>query len=146
MATTEAENKATTSRVHDEIIEEGNVELVEELYTEDAVVHGAPGGDLQGYDEIREHFESTFSSLTPQRVSEDLFVSDGDYVTVRRTDTYTHDSELFGSEPTGEEVTFTVNVIARIEDGKVAEVWLASPMLELLTQLRVVEVPAEGGD
>lgn len=143
MATTEAENEAVTSRVHREIIEDSNVDLVEELYAEDAVVRGAPGGDLQGHDAIREHFESTLSALSPVDVTEELVISEDDLVAVRRTDTYTHDGELFGAEPTGEEVTFTVHVIARVDDGRVAEVWLESPMLDLLAQLGVVEPPGQ---
>lgn len=141
MATTEAENKALTSRVHSDLIEGGNVDLVEELYAEDAVIHGAPSGDLRGRDEIRAHFESLLSALSPRDVTEDLVVCEGDLVTIRRTDTYTHDGEVFGSEPTGENVTFTSHVIARVENGEIAEVWLASPMYDLLVQLDVVEPP-----
>lgn len=141
MATTDSDNVALTSRVHKEIIEDGNVDLVDELYTEDAVVHGAPGGDLRGHDAIRQHFESTMAALTPLDVTEELAISDDEFVTVRRTDTYRHDGELLGIEPSGEEVTCTVNVIARFEDATVAEVWLASPMFDLSVQLGVVDPP-----
>lgn len=106
MATTEVENEALTNRVHSEIIENGDVEVVGELYevvgelhAEDVVVHGVPGDDLRGRDEVREHFETTFAALSPVDVTEEIVLSEDDLVAVRRTDTYAHDGGCSGPSP-----------------------------------------------
>lgn len=146
MSSTTAENEAVTGRVHREILEEGRLELVDELYTEDAVIHGAVAGDVEGREAIAAYLDTMQQALAPVDVTEDIVVGEGDLVSVRRTDTYTHEGELFGVEPTGDPVTTTGHVIVRVEDGRVAEVWLASPILELLVQLGVVEPPMEDAD
>jgi len=54
----------------------------------------------------------------------------------------THQGELMGIAPTGNRVTFTGIAIARIEDGKVAEIWENYDALGMMQQLGVIPSPA----
>lgn len=54
-----------------------------------------------------------------------------------------HEGEFEGIEPTGEEFEFAVMGTFRIENERVAEIWLLPDRLGLMEQLGVVEPPEE---
>jgi predicted ester cyclase len=73
---------------------------------------------------------------------EDL-ISEGDGVAYRRTYYGTHQGELMGIAPTGEQVTIAGITIYRISGGKVEEEWNNFDQLGLLQQLGVAPSPEE---
>lgn len=99
-------------------------------------------GDAQGVDALVEHqwaFVEAFANLNYE--IEDI-ISEGNLVAVRHTATGVHEGELQGIKPTGAEVEVPVMIMFRLENGKVAEVWLHDDRLGMLRQLGVMEAPA----
>lgn len=141
---TEAENKEIVRRLNEEVWQEGNVELIDELYTEDYHEHNAAlPEDIHGRDGNRDKltmFHSAFSDITV--TTEDL-IAEGDKVVVRDRFTGIHDGEFMDAEPTGNEIEVPGMVIYRIEDGKAAEAWVQADMMGMMQQLGLAPTQGE---
>ncbi len=68
---------------------------------------------------------------------EDMFAGD-DKVAVRLRITGTHQGEFLGQQPTGAKVSYESNELYRVESGKIAEEWICSDSLTLLTQIGAI--------
>ena len=134
--TTTAENKRIARRVLEEVVERGDLDAIDEIYTEDAVEH-TPVGDFSGHEEIREGFELTLGAFSDYTVTVDDVIAEGDTVAVRLTERGTHDGEFMGIDPTGREFEIRTMAFLRLEDGKVTEWWMQSDTLGFMQQLGV---------
>ncbi len=136
--TTLEENKRIARSIPDEVFGEGNLELLDELYAEDAIEHN-PFGDLRGIEAIRESYEGFMAAFPDiEQIVEDI-VAEGDTVVMRLTARGTHEGPMMDLEPTGKEIEVQQTVFTRIEDGEIVERWLHPDNLGMLQQLGVVE-------
>jgi len=140
--TTPEENKRLARRILNQIVEEGNLDAIEDLYAEDAVEH-TPMGDFSGREAIADGFEMTRNAFSDYAVTVEDVVAEGDTVAVRLTERGTHDGEFAGIEPTGREFEHQTMAFLRLEDGQVAEWWVQPDNLGLMQQLGVVDPPGE---
>jgi predicted ester cyclase len=62
-------------------------------------------------------------------------VAEGDTVSVRMTFTGTHEGDMHGVPPTGEEIEIQVMAMYRIEEGQLAEGWFIEDDADTLQQL-----------
>jgi predicted ester cyclase len=120
---------------------EGNMGVLDEYYAEDFVYHRGDGTeyDLAGY---REHAEAFRTAFPDGHVETYETVLDGDVTVVRFTYSGTWEGEFMGTEPNGS--TFAVDGIsmARIEDGRFAEIWRSVDNAGMLAQLGIIDLPA----
>ncbi len=137
------ENKALVRRYFEEIWDKGNLDLIDELFTTDFVRHGptATEGEVRG----REGFEglvSMYRSALPdlQVPIEDL-VAEGDRVVTRWKARGTHQGELMGNAPTGDQASVSGILIDRISGGKIEEEWVDYDTLHLMQQIGGVSQP-----
>lgn len=142
MTTTAEENKRIASRILDEVVEQGEINAIDELYTEDAVEH-TPMGDFRGHEAIKDGFEMTHRAFSDYSVTLDDMIAEGDTVAVRLTERGIHDGEFMGLEPTGQEFEHQTMAFLRLESGKVTEWWVLPDNLGLMQQLGIVEQPGE---
>lgn len=141
MATpTMQEKRRLARRVPEEVATERNLDLIDEVYAEDAVEHG-PMGERRGREAIREQFERFLSAFPDFSATVRDVVAEGDTVAMRVTLRGTHEEPFLGFEPTGRTFEVENMVFTRIEDGKIAERWLQLDMLGLLRQLGIVDPP-----
>ena len=140
--TTIEEKKQLARRVPEDLATERNIDLVDELYAEDAVEHD-PLGDHRGREAIRESMELPLSGFPDMTATVEDIVAEGDTVAMRVTLRGTHDGEFMGIEPTGRKFEVGNMVFTRIEDGLIAERWIIPDMLGMLRQLEVVDLPTE---
>ncbi|MFH5800115.1 ester cyclase [Haladaptatus sp. CMAA 1911] len=141
---TAEENERLVRRDPDEIWSDGRVELIDELYHEDFVLHdpSSPESDA-GRDEYREYVETYRRAFPDAEYTVDDIVSDGDTVMLRYTAEGTQDGELLGIKPTGKHVTVSGMEEYRVEDGKITEMWTNYDSFGLFRQLGVVPSLAE---
>ncbi len=138
------QNKAVRRRFFEEVVNQGNLALVDELLSPDFVDHsgmfGAPGreGARQGWAAFHAAFASFHSTL------EDL-IAEGDKVVQRFTARGTHTGEWMGIPATGKQVEVTGMAIHRIAGGKIAENWANMDMLGFMQQLGLVPAPGQAG-
>jgi steroid delta-isomerase-like uncharacterized protein len=89
----------------------------------------------KGHAAWRQHAAVLISAFPDVKVSiEDIFAS-GDKIAVRVRLTGTHQGEFLGNRPTGGKIDYSSHEIYRFEDGKLAEEWICSDMMTLLTQV-----------
>lgn len=139
MATTDhstEKKKRVARRVPEELATDGNLDLVEELYAEDAVEHD-PFGDHSGRAAIRENMERVLSAFPDVSATVEDIVGEGDLVAMRVTLRGTHDGEFMGIEPTGKAFEVGNAVFTRLEDGEIVERWVQPDTLGLLQQLGI---------
>jgi steroid delta-isomerase-like uncharacterized protein len=138
------DNKAIARRFVEEAWNGGNVDVVEELFTEDHVNHdpaqpGAPGG----HEGVRAFIEQYRSAFPDSHITIEDEIAEGDLVVLRWRAQGTHQGELMGISASGKSVDITGIGIDRIENGRIAESWSNWDTLGLLGQIGAV--PTEAG-
>jgi steroid delta-isomerase-like uncharacterized protein len=128
-------------RLYDEGWNENNLDVYDELVTEDFVDHqavpGLPPG-REGFKMLNVIFRSALPDIT---VEHETIVAEDDKVACRWTSTGTHQGELFGIPPTGKKVSVTATVLYRVENGRLAEGWINRDDVGLMRQLGVIPSP-----
>lgn len=137
------ENERIARRVPEKLATEGDLDLVDDLFAEDAVEHG-PFGDDAGRPAIRESMAQFLSAFSDFSATVEDSVAAEDTVAMRVTLRGTHDGEFMGAEPTGRTFEIENMVFTRIEDGKIAERWLQPDVLGLVRQLDLEPSPGWG--
>ena len=118
---------------------------LEELFAPDFVHHGALPGqtpDREGHKQTLAMFRSAFPDLN---VTTEDIIAEGKAVS-RWTARGTHQGELMGIAPTGNEVTFTGIEVLRIAEGKVVERWAETNDLEVMQQIGAIPEPGQSDE
>jgi steroid delta-isomerase-like uncharacterized protein len=136
------QNKATARRVFDEIITQGNLDAIEEVFTADYQEHDpANEEDTRGHDGIRQEVSMYRSGFPDLRMTVEDQLAEGDRVATRWAVRGTHQGDLMGIAPTGNKMSITGITIHRFADGKIQEGWWNWDTLGMMQQ--VGAVPAE---
>jgi steroid delta-isomerase-like uncharacterized protein len=132
------ENKAIFRRYVEEVGNEGNLDLVDEIFA-DYVSHQPDGSVLERGPEDVKRFMGEFRSAFPDfhTTIEDQ-IAEGDRVATRWTMHGTHEGEFRGIAPTGGQIRVTGIGIFRFSEGKVVESWDNFDQLGMMQQLGVV--------
>jgi steroid delta-isomerase-like uncharacterized protein len=135
-----AGNQATahTALVHrfvDEFWSRGNLSVVDELMTRDAVIHEPVAGTPEDLKPVATMIRSAFPDW--HSTVEEIVV-EGDRVAERWTGRGTHQGEFQGIPPTGKRVAVPGVVFYRISDGKIAEFRGQFDRMSLMEQLGAV--------
>jgi predicted ester cyclase len=129
-------NKAVVRRMLEEAWNGDRPDLLDELCWPDVVDHAPRVGTTEGLAEPRRAAESFRAAFPDMRVAiHDLF-GERDLVATRGTLHGTQAQEFFGVAPTGRRVAVDGVLVARLRDGKIAELWLHYDAEELVRQLR----------
>jgi len=137
------ENKALLSRYFEEAWNKHNPDAVEGFYAPDVVNHSAPPGMPNDRAGMKAGLGMFLGAFPDVKVTTDFLVAEGDKVVSRWTMTATHTGEWLGTPATGKRMEMTGITIARIADGKIAEVWFETDQMGMMQQLGLV--PAPGG-
>ena len=132
------ENKAIVRRIWEEILNKGNLALVDELVAPNYIGHFPGMEDIKGPEGLKQLFTMYLTAFPDLRLTIDDMVAEGDKVVCRVTLRGTHKGDLMGIAPTGKQVTGTRTVIHRIVGGKEVEGWDCADTLGMLQQLGVV--------
>jgi steroid delta-isomerase-like uncharacterized protein len=142
-AEVEEQNKKIVRRTHDEVWSNGNMEIIDELYSTDYVAHWTSGPDTQGLDELREviiEARNTFPDLTENI---EQIIAEGDLVVTRFSSSGTFKGDIMGISPKDQKVTRQEIAIHWIVDGKIVEQWTVADSLVLMQQLGMELRPKE---
>ena len=136
------ENKVVVRRYFEEILDGGNLGLVDEIFDPQYVLHdpGSPQ-EVRGLEGTKRYvgmFRSAFPDIA--HTIEDQ-IAEGDRVVARLRAHATHEGELMGIPPTGKEVTIEGISIWRIANGKIKECWFNYDALGLMQQLGAFREP-----
>ncbi|MDA1189984.1 MAG: ester cyclase [Chloroflexi bacterium] len=131
---TPSEMQHILERVHNEVIDEGKLELVDELYAPTVVWHG-PSTEYRGWEGMKTLYGS-FRPAFPERTYDYEFMQfTEDSIVGRWVLRGVHKGEIMGIAPTGKHIEVTGITVHRFEDGRIAEEWEEFDALSLLRQL-----------
>ena len=132
------QNKAISRRVFEEIISQGNLSLVDEIFASNYVDHDPANPDVSGPDGFKLLVSKYRSAFPDLRLTVNDVVAEGDKVVARWTWSGTHEGDLEGVPPTGKKMGGEEITISRLSGGKVEEDWANWDALDLMRQLGVV--------
>lgn len=130
-----SDNKAKFQRLYDDILNQGKLEVFEELCAPNFVKHAmAPTPDygIEGSKQSVIMLRNAFPDI--KYVVEDM-MEDGDKLVARWSAKGTHKGEFMGIPPTGKQVAFSGIEIIRVENGKAVEEWEELDRAGLMAQL-----------
>lgn len=138
------ESKAVVRKFLEEVFGGGDLELIEELFAPDYVLHDPVlPEEVRGQEGMRGYVSMYRGAYPDTAFTIEDQISDGDEVVTRWTGQGTHEGELMGVPPTGNRVTVTGIEVDRIVDGKIGETWVVYDALGMMQQLGVVPGPEQ---
>jgi steroid delta-isomerase-like uncharacterized protein len=138
------ENEVLVRRYFAEIWDKGNLDLIDELFTTNFVRHGpvgTEGGEVRGLEGFKGLVNSYRTGLPDLRIPIEDLTAEGDTVVTRWTAYGTHQGELLGNAPTGNQATVSGILVDRVSGGKIEEEWVAYDTLHFMRQIGAETVP-----
>ena len=117
------QNKSLIRRFVDEMVNKGNLAIIDEVIASNFIDHDAPPDQTPGQEGVRRTLEAVHRSLTHFLVTTDDMVAEGDRVVTRHTAEATHTGPFLGFAATGKRLSWMAISIYRIADGRIAERW-----------------------
>jgi steroid delta-isomerase-like uncharacterized protein len=133
-------NAQLMRRAFIEIMENGNVAIIEELFAGDYTGHDTSGGTF-GRDEFREGVRAMLAAFSDRQVEIADQLTDRDRVATRWRTTATHSGDFNGIPATGRQISLTGISIDRLAGGKIVESWEVTDDAGLMRQLGVLPTP-----
>lgn len=121
----------------DEVWSQGNLDVCDEIMTDDYVRHGPgiEGGDITGLEGFKGLVTVYRTGLPDLNVPVEEMFEIGDRLVVRWRVTGTNTGGALGQPANGKAVDFDGLHIFRLDGGKIAEEWVAYDALGLIQQL-----------
>lgn len=142
----EAENIAAVEGMI-EAINERDLENLDRYVADDVVRHSAatPGVIVTNLEEFLAFLRTDIASTPDSLQTIDIIFGSGNYVSVRATLTGTQTGPFGPFPPSGKSMSIPFMGILRVEDGKVAEIWVEWDNLNALAQLGHFPPPEQPG-
>ncbi len=129
------ENKATFRRYVEEVVNQGNLELADEIFDR-YLAHQPDGSALERGPEDVKRFQGEFrSALGDLHATVEDQIAEGDKVVARLRTRATFLGECLGFQPTGGAVEVAGVAVHRIADDQIAEMWLSWDTFGLAQQV-----------
>jgi len=129
------EMKAKFRLVYDEILNNGKIEIFDEICSPDFVKHSIEPGKTYGIEGSKQSVLMLRKAFPDIKYTiEDMFGED-DKLVARWSATATHLGDFMGIPPTGKQVSFSGIEIIRMLNGKAVEEWEELNIAGLMQQL-----------
>jgi steroid delta-isomerase-like uncharacterized protein len=139
------ENKAVARRWFEDLFNTGDLEVADEIIAPDHVNHDPTLPDIPPGSEGQKQVVNLYrSAFTNAHISVEDQVAEGDKVVTRWRGSGTHQGELMGVAPTGNQVRVTGITINRVSEGKIVESWTNYDALGMMQQIGAVPEPGQG--
>ena len=132
-------NKVLARRVFDEILNQGQYEVFDEIYTKDFVKH-VDRRDSTLAEEI-EDARATRAASSDLVMTIDHMIAEGDQVAILYTGRGTNTGPIFGMPASGKKFVVSGMTVYRFSNGKIAEEWTVYNAMEILRQLGYAPEP-----
>ncbi len=128
-------NKHLLRRFYDEVVNEGNLDLIDELLSEDFVEHEEFPGISQDREGVKQFFGMLRAAFPDVTMTPEQIVAEGDIAVGNVRVRGTHQGEFMGIPPSGRSIDVREVDIVRFEGEVAVEHWGAFDALHLLEQL-----------
>ena len=127
----EEANKATVERFFNELINEGNLDIIDELVAPNYVEHWASEDTVYADPQaLKDEWEGIFAEMSPIEFQIDDMMADGDRVITQ-----------FTASALGGKAVWSAIGITRLEDGKIVEYSEEADQLSMMTQMGMLPDP-----
>jgi steroid delta-isomerase-like uncharacterized protein len=142
-ATAQLEANKDLVRQFTEAVNAADWDALEEIVTDDFTRHSeaTAGPPAKSRDEFIQLQKSFLVSFPDQRVTGVRLIAEGDEVAALAVYSGTHTGPMGEFPATGRSVEITFLTIFRIEDGRIAELWVEWDNVAMLTQLGLFPPP-----
>lgn len=130
-------NKSIVTRYYIDFWSEKNESVMHEIISEEVKIHFPPGQAHQP-PTFKKWFDTALIAFPDVHFTIHDLIAEGDKVVCRWSYVAVNTGPFLGREATQLKVTDQGNNIFRIENGKIAEMWMAGDSLGLLHQLGVL--------
>ena len=137
------ENKASATRFIDEVINKGNVSVIDELSGANFVDHQAPPGVPPTVDGIKGYITMFRAAFPDLHYTLEDSIAEGDRVVQRTTAHGTMKGDFMGMPASGKSATWSEIHITRYDNGKAVEHWAVVDQLGMLAQLGFAQAPGQ---
>jgi len=131
----------TVERIPLEVMNNGDVGLLDELVATDFVEHSPQPGVPPTRDGFKQTVVALRTAFPDLHYTIDGASECGDQVVHRLTATGTMKGDFMGMAATGQRATWTEIHIGRVADGRLAEHWGLVDQLGMLVQLGIIPAP-----
>jgi steroid delta-isomerase-like uncharacterized protein len=126
---------------YQELWDKWNIELADELFTADYLLHLTGVPDALSRDAIKQVLAMFNRAFPDLRHAVDEMIAEGNTVAARWTVTGTHTGEFQGIAATGKSVRLSGITVHHLAGGRIKETWLAVDNLELMQQIGAIPQP-----
>ena len=140
MSEQEQENKTTIKRLYQEVVNQGRLEVLDEICQPDHVEHNPFPDQVQGVEGLKQRASMVRAAFDPTFTLEHV-LADGDKVAVMWTNRGTNTTEWMGMSPTGKSFAVQGVDIFLFRDGRLAEHWDVVDRLGMLEQVGAIPAP-----
>jgi steroid delta-isomerase-like uncharacterized protein len=119
----EIENKTLLRRYYQEVLTQGNLNLIDELFVPELV------------EQFKQAVNMSRTAFPDLQVTVEDQIAEGDRVVTRWTAQATHAGPFLGIPATGKPVTVTAIHIHQVVDGRIAALWEEINLFGLMHQL-----------
>jgi predicted ester cyclase len=136
----ESRNKQVILRLYEEVLNQGRLEILDEIAWPDHVEHNPFPQQSQGVEGLKQRVSMVRAAFNPHFTIEHL-LADGDKVAVMWTNQGTHVGAWFGFPPTEKKITAHGVDILQLRDGRLAEHWDVVDVTDFLAKVGVLPAP-----
>jgi steroid delta-isomerase-like uncharacterized protein len=134
-------NKAIMRRFYAEVVNAGNLDLIDELLTDDFVEHEEFPGITRDREGVKQFFAMFKGAFPDATFTAEQVLAEGDLVAARVTVRGTHLGEFMGVAATGKPIEVQAIDIVTFADGKGTAHWGVFDAMAMLTQLGAMPEP-----
>lgn len=136
------QNKTLARRMVEEIFNQGNTNLVDELFAPDYVEREElPPGMPRDREAVKLLIPMMHSAFPDFKATINDLIAEGDKMVLHMTWTGIQKGEWMGIPPTGNSISIGVIDIFRMSEGKFAEHWGLMDSMAMMQQLGVMSAP-----
>lgn len=137
------QNKAILARHFNEVLNQGQLHVIDEIYSNDYALDAPVRSDgtsqdrdvTRGTEQLKQRVTLFRTAFPDIHFSMDDVVGEENKVVVRYTYRGTHQGAFAGVSPSGRSISIMGILIAHLDNGKIKQAWSAFDSAELMKQL-----------
>lgn len=112
-----------------------NIDAFDKYHSDDLIIHFADGD--QNHEQYKGQCKASFAAFPDLKITTDDLLAERNKVVKIWTANFTHKGEIMGIPATEKAMVLKGIEVLRIEDGKIAEIWICKDNLGMMKQLGV---------
>jgi steroid delta-isomerase-like uncharacterized protein len=131
------QNKEKERLLVEEVLNKGNLSVLDDLLSPNFVYHGIDWKEVKGIDAYKQMIKGLRTVYPDFHATIEDIIAEGSIVATRYTCRFTFTGQVEGFTPTGKNAVMTGVIFERFEDGKMTEIWDFYDQMDVKRQLGI---------